>query len=406
MKTLLTIFLLFLSLFAGADTWVQKADFGGGKRHATFSFSIGNKGYVGAGQDTTNFHQFIDFWEYDPSSDIWTQKANYGGGATYVCVGFSILNKGYAGLGSNNHFEEYDPSTNTWTAKANYPAANYYRSVSFTIGNFGYVCTGNYSAYLWEYDPSLDLWTQKNNFPVVGRSGAIGFSIGAKAYVGCGISSSLNLYNDFWEYDTLTNSWAQKANLLGPARCDAAGFSICNKGYIAVGDLLTGYLTDLWEYDPVANQWAQKTNVPGPVRDEPAYFVIGDKAYLGTGGDFQTPVLKDFYEYTPDACDIGEGITELSSSAFQFQVSPNPAHGELRLTPIPSPKERGAAANSRCEIYIMDVYGKKVYSFWGDCFASLAMTPLKIDVSGLSEGLYFIVADDGRERAVRKFVKE
>jgi len=283
----------------GQGTWIQRTNFPGSARTAPFSFSIGNKGYVGAGYDSTGGVK--DFWEYDPSLNNWTQKADYAGGPTYAAIGFSILNKGYAGLGINNLFYEYDPTTNVWTPKTSYPTSSVYYPAGFTIGNFGYVCTGGSpgSKELWQYNPILNAWTQKSNLPGVGRQEAIGFSIGAKGYVGSGTTNgTICCLNDFWEYDTLTNLWTQKANVPLPKRADAAGFSICNKGYVAGGDTF-GLLNDLWEYDPNTNQWTQKANMLGPGRDEAAYFAIGNKEYLGLGDDIIPN--NDFYEYAPDS---------------------------------------------------------------------------------------------------------
>ena len=40
-----------------------------------------------------------DFWEYDPVANTWTQKADFGGAARDSAVGFSIGSKGYIGTG-------------------------------------------------------------------------------------------------------------------------------------------------------------------------------------------------------------------------------------------------------------------------------------------------------------------
>jgi len=119
-------------------TWTQKANFPGSGIDYPFSFTIGNKGYVGCGSVTQ------EFWEYDPSTNIWTQKANFGGVARWVAAGFSIGNKGYAGTGYPGlaDFWEYDPSTNIWTQKANFGGSPRYGAVGFSIGNFGYMATG------------------------------------------------------------------------------------------------------------------------------------------------------------------------------------------------------------------------------------------------------------------------
>ena len=61
-----------------ANSWVMKNDFIGFKREQAFAFSIGNKGYVGTGVDTSET-VMNDFWEYDPEFDSWTQRANVPG---------------------------------------------------------------------------------------------------------------------------------------------------------------------------------------------------------------------------------------------------------------------------------------------------------------------------------------
>src|SRR6266850_280477 len=95
MKKLFTLILICLTLIAKADYWTQKATFPGMGLIAPFSFSIGNKGYIGTGSHTN------EFWEYDPLTNLWSQKANFGGGNRYGAVGFSINNMGYLGTGKN-----------------------------------------------------------------------------------------------------------------------------------------------------------------------------------------------------------------------------------------------------------------------------------------------------------------
>jgi hypothetical protein len=57
--------------FATANTWTQKADFGGTARLFAVGFSIGSKGYIGTGIIGSAPPGIIvtkDFWEYDPGS--------------------------------------------------------------------------------------------------------------------------------------------------------------------------------------------------------------------------------------------------------------------------------------------------------------------------------------------------
>src|SRR6185503_2590366 len=94
-----------------------------------------------------------DFWEYDPSLDSWTQKADFGGTAREGAVGLSIGGKGYIGTGKDssgerNDFWEYDPVTNTWLQKPDYPGGIVSRASSFTISDKVYIIEP-YSQRFW-----------------------------------------------------------------------------------------------------------------------------------------------------------------------------------------------------------------------------------------------------------------
>jgi hypothetical protein len=99
--------------------------------------------------------------------------------------------------------------------------------------------------------------------------------------------------------------WTPKAEFNGTARSGAVGFRINNKGYIGVGRDTNGGLNDFWEYDPSTNTWSRKADFGGLTRSEAVGFSIANKGYVGTGYDgYLTVALKDFWEYTPEACAI------------------------------------------------------------------------------------------------------
>src|SRR2546427_310979 len=56
----------------------QKANYGGVGVYGAAGFSIGSKGYIGTGNNSSYVAQ-KDFWEYDTTANTWTQKADYGG---------------------------------------------------------------------------------------------------------------------------------------------------------------------------------------------------------------------------------------------------------------------------------------------------------------------------------------
>lgn len=83
MKIIYTSFLILFfctTTIYSQPNWTQKADFGGIERVDAIGFSIGTKGYIGTGRNSNTAAEYVDFWEYDPSTNTWTQKADFGGG--------------------------------------------------------------------------------------------------------------------------------------------------------------------------------------------------------------------------------------------------------------------------------------------------------------------------------------
>jgi N-acetylneuraminic acid mutarotase len=302
-----------------SNVWTRKADFSGGARSGATGFSIGNKGYVGTGSMRDSQSPFTgistnDFWEFDPASNVWTQKANFAGTARLYASGFSIGEKGYVGLGRNssynlyNDFWEYNPTIDVWVKKANFSGAARYGAASFNIGDKGYVGTGyggleRSNNDFWEYDPTTNAWTQKATYSGDPRELAIGFSIGNKGYLGTGYRSN-NEYTfgpkcDLWEYDPALNKWVEKAGLGNGARSDAVGFSIDGKGYVGTG-YDGGPKKDFYQYDPATDQWLRKIDFPGGERQHATGFGINAKGYVGQGyARGRQTFVNDFWQYDP-----------------------------------------------------------------------------------------------------------
>lgn len=246
------------------NVWTQKADFGGAARYSAVGFSIEGKGYLGTGYSfiSPKFYYFKDFWEYDPAANAWTEKADFGGTGRLSAVGFSIGQKGYIGTGNDgsykNDFWEYNPATNIWARKADFKGTARHLAVGFSISNKGYIGTGTSGYYpnfiyykdFWEYNPVANNWTQKADFGGTGRLSAVGFSTTEKGYISTGGDYSGNWNKDSWEYNPVTNIWTQKADFGGGNCARGAGFTISNKGYIEAGYDTIGARKDFWEYTP------------------------------------------------------------------------------------------------------------------------------------------------------------
>lgn len=402
----ITLILFSFSLISKGDAWIQKANFPGMARLYPFSFSIGNKGYVGGG-DGLNI---IDFWEYDPLTDTWTQKANFPF-PRYAGSGFSIGSKGYVGTACNNfisldnRFWEFDPSINTWTQKADFLGGWKTAAVGFSINGYGYIGTGR--AYFgagsyggtttfFQYNPVTDTWIQKVSLPSAGRHWSNCFTVGTNAYVVGGDVVGGGVVAEVWEYNTLSDTWSQKADITG-ARFIASAFSICGMGYIATGSMLFSSLTyynDLWQYDAATNIWIQKANYGGAGRYGTAFFTIGDKAYIGLGGD-SNMVYNDFWEYTPDSA-CATGIEDVAKSNIEFTISPNPVKDYL-ITIYSALKP-----NKNINVTLRKLDGKIVLKTQSEIINSQST----LYVGNLSNGIYLVETRIGKNSVTKKFLKQ
>ena len=393
MKKLLTLLSLSLSLsVVKADYWTQKANFPGSGRQVSTGFAVNNKGYVSCGLGPSGY--LHDLWEYDPATNIWTQKADLPATVRFGATGFSINNKGYVGTGGYsgtyfNDFWEYDPAADLWTQKADFGGLPRQRGAGFSIGTKGYIGCGESPFFndFWEWDQASNIWTQKSSLSIA-RVAPVGFAVNGKGYISTGYGAAP--LNDLWEYDPVTDAWTQKSSLPAPGRIDASAFSICEKGYLGTGGEAPFY-DDFWQYDPVLNQWIQKTDVPGGLRDDCAAFSIGTKGYIGLGQLLGSTYMLDFWEYTPDSA-CATGTEELQVSDFGFQVSPNPAKDFIVIS-YPSVKEK-------ITVTISDVEGKKVYE------TKLLSSDFRLPTSVFQKGIYFVTLDNGKQKAVKKFMKE
>lgn len=408
MKNVFSLILICTAMIAKADFWTQKANFTGPARSGAFAFSIDGKGYVGCGRDnpTTLLN---DFWEYNPSTNSWTQKANFGGPARMFCSAFAVSGKGYAGLGKDvsssvvTDFWEYTPSSNSWAPIANFPGVARYNATGISGNQKGYIACGTdagFSTYfndLWEYNPPANLWTQKFNLAGAARSDGGGFFIEEKLYLVCGYDGTF--LSDCWQYDLASNAWTQKANKPGSSVIDASSFAICGKGYSGIGQssLSTGGNPDnnLYRYDPGLNQWVQKAAFGGAARDEVSTFVIGSKAYVGFGGPNGSPFNIDLWEYTPDSACI-TATTELESPQLVLDIYPNPATESIVI--------KHNSSGEETKLCITNAEGKIVFT--EQMKSSNSLFQRKINISHLARGTYFVQLDNGRQKVIRKFLKE
>lgn len=329
MKTIITLLLTFISLSGFCDkfVWNSKAPYPSFARHRASALTIGSKGYMGLGHINSGVisQAYHDWWEFDPSTNSWTQKADYPQDR-FAVVGFTIGNKGYLGsgneqnFGDRDEFYEYNPVTNVWIQKANFPIAAG-GNTAFTINGIGYMGYGN-STGLYSYDPTTDNWTPIST-PITPSDYSSSFVINNKAYILPAFG------NTFYEFDPATGITTMKAPFIGDARYAAVSFAVRNQGYIGLGwsSVINNCVKDFYFYDPITDYWDTIPKAfPGVRRNYVPSFVIGDNAYFGTGSNGTN--LGDVWGYE---WKVSVGIKEYTNNET-VSLYPNPTSESLMIT--------------------------------------------------------------------------
>jgi hypothetical protein len=137
------------------DSWQQVQSFPGGSGISTYSFSIGDIGYIG---NLFNIHA----WNYDTKKDNWTQKANtpfYYGEIFYIdCT--STMSYGYCFYNNDYCLYKYYPVFDHWEKLAKIENAEGYNMCGpklFVVGEKIYlvnIWNSNYTDHynMWAYE--------------------------------------------------------------------------------------------------------------------------------------------------------------------------------------------------------------------------------------------------------------
>jgi hypothetical protein len=403
MKTKLLPALLLLCIIisqaSAQNTWTQKANLTGINRAALIAFTVDTVAYVGLGYNFSQSPiQQTDFWKYSPATDTWTQMTSFPGSGLSGASAFSIGSKGYVAGGINSsstvvsELWEYNAVLNTWTQKTSCPCAGRDYAVAFSINGKGYFGTGydaNSTSFndFWEYDPVTDSWLQRADVPGLPRSSAVGFSIGDKGYVGSGYIASA--VNDFWQYDPQSNTWTQKANIGTQGISDATGFTIGGEGYICSGYVNSTATDQLLEYDTLLDSWTPMTSCGGSARTNACGFAVGNRGYITCGNDASFSHLNDLWEY--------------SSGSIVTSV-PRPKYSENMLSVFPSVASNVISVHtmlstSDAQLSIVNISGQKLIekNFRND---------ETINVSSLTSGIYFVRIKTSTGNLAGKFIRE
>jgi len=250
--------------------WKTKAPFTGVPRERAVAFSIDGKAYIGLGYNRDEEKEELDdFWVYDPAADTWTQLNNFGGSARYNAVGFAINGKGYVGTGNdgsnwNGDFWEYDPSNDSWQEIVSYPGNKREEATTFVLNGKAYLCTGRNNGItdidFWEFDPEAKTWTSRiptddvdyyaSFGSAVHRYNAVSFALNGMAYIATGITSTGTADNTVWQYDPTTQVWTSMTAFEGASRSQAVAFVIGSRVFVGTGQSGSSRYDDIWEFRP------------------------------------------------------------------------------------------------------------------------------------------------------------
>jgi N-acetylneuraminic acid mutarotase len=251
--------------------WQTKTSFPGIPRERAVAFSINGKGYIGLGYNRDQTKEELgDVWEYDPATNNWKQLNNFGGTARYNAVGFSIGTKGYVGTGNdgsnyNGDFWEYEPVTDTWQEIVSYPGQKREEAIAFVLEGKAYLCTGRNNGThdndFWEFDPESKTWTSRkpddeedyyDEFTTaVRRHSAVAFVMDGKGYIATGTGSAGTVDNTVWEYNPQTQVWDEKTSFEGTARAYAVAFVLGGRTFLGTGQSGSSRFDDIWEFNPL-----------------------------------------------------------------------------------------------------------------------------------------------------------
>lgn len=264
-----------------------------------FTFSIGDKGYIGTGtyystntcfgSDTGCFTN--SFFEYNPQTDSWSQKASLPKIFKYGSA-ISINGKGYAGLGEsstatpqigwplNYEWFEYNPNSNSWISLSSFDVSGggVSQSSLSAIGNEIYAYGGGrapsgqpYNGYLRKYNITTNQWAYISTLGH-NRFQTAGFYKDNKIYVAGGFDGIGEIKNDLYKYNTNTNQWNfidYTQGLYNPQNVAIIGnklYTVGGRNTNSYTASSTPYYNGVLEYNLDTKVWTQKANYPAGER--------------------------------------------------------------------------------------------------------------------------------------------
>ena len=400
----------------------------------------------GAADINNNYGVLNDLWKYDIGINEWTwmKGANIRNDPGYYgTIGIEALANNPPSRGSTN-VSWTDTNNNLWL--------------------FGGIRSSELSD-LWKYNIITNNWTWIKGADTTNQPGVWGTKGSPDpANIPCargawpkwkdcnddlwffgGFVNFIGTYNDLWRYHIATNefTWMSgthniydtgsvnglclpSVNNIPPPRFDnSAVWSIGEDPFEVFGGYTPANVhcyNDLWDYNIITNEWtlmsgsstdvdlpgsygsltvSSGTNMPMSRSLSIGWKDNDGNLWLFGGTNHNNDRLNDMWRFVPDTtcpvvipCNQSTGIKQISIPKNNFSIYPNPNNGIFTLF--------YHLSSSNNELQIIDVLGRTVYTY----IIQQTEGTETIDVSTLSNGVYFYQVTNNKETLRGKFVKE
>jgi len=389
---LLIVILILFPFHLFSQSWEEMQSLASPTGFPVMAAANGNI-YLLSGTQGTSAKTF----EYNPGSNAWIEKAPISSGTIYasgVEVGGKIYIMG--GLQSNQKTDLhyiYDPVSDEITNGSALLTPRGYHSAATVNGKIyligGQNGDGTTEWYFDEYNPDTDQWTRKEDTPhnQAWYCGAVGLN--GKFYRIAG--GRWNVPTDYFdEYNPETDSWTSLDPF--PITCHApTAVTLEDKIYVMGGYNSEHKIDSIYTYYPSSKMWVLSfVKLPEPLAYHKAV-VLDGYIYVYTKDESTAKGRLWRYKFGSVGIKSNETTNEMIIS-----ITPNPNNGQISIS-------LSETTNFINKLEIFDLMGNCV--FRNEINTNNA-AKIKINISELTSGSYFLKVEAGNNIISKKFIKE
>ena len=359
-----------------------------------------------------------DVWSLDLTSNVWSMIPTVSTQIpaprfTHICMFDSLNNRMlvWSGNGSvlYNDVWAFNLSDSTWhqlfpdgnvtgAPLKRYGVAAVFDPLNRNIISFaGFTTSGRFDD-TWSFSVDNQNWTDETNliFPLRRCLTSQSFAPDRREMIVYGGQSTGNL-NDLWTLNVDGFNWTNHTPAFPPAARHFPSNVYCGNGHVVIfgGNSLNqgntaGALNDLWAFSLISQTC--DTIPQGSIKPSARYghtsiYIPSQDKMIIFGGQGVTSLNAETWQYT-GISSVLSSTNEYPTNFNAFTCSPNPAHNFISVSFI--------APTSGYEIEILNTFGEIIIKI---------KNQHRIDISQLSNGIYFIKVKQGERFYNKKFIK-